>query len=149
MAHWTGLDLLVPHLHGHTMSDVVGELTDRLIQSGCALERTAFLDTALQRELEYGTWVEPGWALPHARVRRISATRFALGKATRPVLWGGNRQPTQWVFLFAVPAEDGKPYLSLLSGIARLGQSPALLREMQKATGAEAMFDVLRKVQLP
>lgn len=148
LADCTALEFIQPALAGTNTQAVIEELAARLEQAEPRLAQSAFRQVVLKRETELGTWVAPGWALPHARVQWLSKLTFAVGRATKPLIWGATTHPTSLVFLFAVPENDSHSYLSVLSGIARLSQQTELCRQLDTAKDAQAILAVLAKIQL-
>ena len=52
------------------------------------------------------------------------------------------------VFLMAVPATDATQYLRLISGLARLAQTPRLVQQLHAAQTAAQVLAVLQQVEL-
>lgn len=147
LADFTSATLMVPELHTRTATGVIAELCSMLQRQGRLSDSARFYDAVLRRELLCTTAIEPGWALPHARLKEISQLSFALARSSQPLVWLGGLGP-QTVFLFAVPEAEAKTYLNVVSAVARLTQSPALLEQLRRAPDGEAMFAVLRQVLL-
>jgi mannitol/fructose-specific phosphotransferase system IIA component (Ntr-type) len=52
------------------------------------------------------------------------------------------------VFLFAIPETDARAYMNLISGMARLSNSPRLVERLVKAGDTFEMLNVLKQVNL-
>jgi mannitol/fructose-specific phosphotransferase system IIA component (Ntr-type) len=149
LADYTRPGLIVPELRQADTAGIISELSQVLQRGGEIRDVLPFYQAALNQELLSNSALSCGIALPHARLNGIKQVVFALGRLPRPVLWGsGNPVAVRLVFLLAVPATDAAGYLHLLSSLARLGQQPSLLAELQLAREAEGMLKVLKKNSL-
>ncbi len=149
VADYTHTGLVVPQLRERDPAGIISELSQVLQRHGCVPDLLPFYHTALNQELLTSSAVDGGLAFPHARLNGIKQLQFALGRTHEPVIWGSKGSlPVQIVFLLAVPATDAAPYLQLLAGLARLGQSSGLLLELRKAPDAQAILAVLQKIQM-
>src|SRR5688572_5282629 len=130
LADFTIPGLIVPHLNGQTAPEVIEELTQALQREGRVPEVRSFYQAVQKREALVSTAMEEGMAFPHARVEGLAQLSFALGRSAQPLTWGtpqGHR--IRLVFLMAVPGADLGQYLSLISGLARLGKNRVLLEK--------------------
>jgi mannitol/fructose-specific phosphotransferase system IIA component (Ntr-type) len=149
LADYTGKSLLVPHCKGRTAEALLVELCSHIHEHAPLIGARTFYDAVMARETMSPTSFCPGWALPHARVQSLSGLCFAVGRVARPLTWFGESRPTvQIIFLFAVPEAEAKTYLNVISAVAKLSQSPALVHGLLKPTDALGMFEVLEKVAL-
>ena len=149
VADYTDATLIVPELREKDPAGIIGELSQVLQRHGCVPDLLPFYHTALNHEMLSSSAVECGLAFPHARLKAVKQLQFSVGRAPRPVIWGAKGSlPAQFIFLLAVPATDAAPYLQLLASLARLGQQPHHLAELQKATNAETILAVLGKVRM-
>lgn len=149
VADYTHATLIVPELREKDPAGIIGELSQALQRHGCVADVLPFYHTALNQEMLTSSAVECGLAFPHARLKGVKQLQFAVGRTPGPVIWGAKGSlPVQFIFLLAVPATDAARYLLLLASLARLGQQPNYLVELQKATNAEAILAVLKKVRM-
>ena len=150
LADFTRPELIIPRLRSTSAELVIGELTDKLEQTGSLENRTVFLDAVRVRERLSPTSCAPGWALPHARLADLPKLTFALGTALQPLTWLGEQKASvKIVWLFAVPESETRAYLNLIASIARFSQNAVLVDQLTKAVDASAIFDVLLQAPLP
>ena len=149
LADYTAPVLMVPELKAETQAAVIVELCSLLERHGRLHDRAAFVDAVMARELMSSTAISPNWALPHARLKELPQLSFALARSRQPLAWRGEtRFPVRTVFLFAAPESEAKAYLNLISAVAKLSKSPALVEQLALAHDAETMFSVLQTVCL-
>ena len=149
LADYTRVGLLLPELRERDTAGVIGELSQLLQRAGCVPDVLPFYHTALNQELLNNSALACGLAFPHARLSGIKQLHFALGRAPAPITWAAKGAwPVQLVFLIAVPATDAAGYLRLLASLSKLGQTPALLHELRRASHGPGMLAVLEKVGL-
>jgi nitrogen PTS system EIIA component len=148
LADYTAPSLMVPRLCSRDATSVMAELCSTLQSQGQIIDLLPFYHAVINREALSGTVVSPGWALPHGRIAGIPQLCFALGRTVGPLAWYGG-QPVNLVFLFAVPESEAGAYLSLISGLARLGQDHSRLERLGAAPDSRMMFEALRGICLP
>ncbi len=149
LADYTRPGLIVPKLRQADTAGIISELSHVLQREGGVPDVLQFYQAALNQELLANSALGCGIALPHARQVGVKRVQFALGRLPQPVAWGGKGSAAvQYVFLLAVPATDAAGYLQLLASLARLGQQPELLAELQTAEGAQEILEVLRQIRI-
>jgi fructose PTS system EIIBC or EIIC component len=149
LAGYTRPALIVPELRERDTAGIIGELSQVLHSHGGVADVLPFYHAALNQELMANSALESGLAFPHARLALVKQLQFAFGRAARPVSWGAKgASPVRFVFLLAVPATDAASYLHLLASLARLGQQPDRLAELDAAPNAEQILAVLDTIRL-
>ena len=138
----------MPVLRSRDAAGVVAELCSTLQRQGRVSDLLPFYHAVISHEALSSTVISPGWALPHARIAGIPQLAFTLGRTAEPLPWFGG-EPVSLVFLFAVPECDAGTYLSLLAGLAKLGQDEARLERLVDAPDSETMFELLRETPIP
>ena len=149
IADYSAPDLLLPEPSGVTAADVIAELAEALERAGRLMNRASFLDAVLAREKLSPTCLPIGWATPHARLHDLPQLSFALARPTRPLPWiGSSKTLVQVIWLFAVPEQETRAYLTLIGSLARFSQDNMRLQQLLLAPDARTMFDVLKEVPL-
>jgi mannitol/fructose-specific phosphotransferase system IIA component (Ntr-type) len=149
LAHFTSPALILPELESRVPADVIAELCSVLHREGRLNDFAAFYHAVLNRELTCPTSIAPGWALPHARLQGITQLSFAMARSSQPLVWFGEcRIRPQIVFLFAVPEEEARIYLSVVAAVAKLIQNPALFEQLGSAPDGNSMFRILEQIPL-
>ena len=148
MADYTEPSLLLPLLRSRDAAAVTAELCSTLQRQGRISDLLPFYHAVISHEALSGTVISPGWALPHARSPEIPQLSFALGRTAEPLAWFGG-EPVSMIFLFAVPESDAAAYLSLIAGLAKLGQDRLRLERLADAPDSRTMFEVLGEIPLP
>ena len=148
LADYTNSSLLVPALDSADDCRAIAELS-QLLQNERRISNSADLIKAvISRELLCSTAVAPGWALPHGRLSDVPQLCFALGRCRSPIKWFGSREPVRLVFLFVVPENAGAAYLSVVSGLARLGQDSARAGQLLRAPDSQSILEILQHTEL-
>jgi mannitol/fructose-specific phosphotransferase system IIA component (Ntr-type) len=148
LADYTNEALLVPTLKEKDTAGVIQELGRKLQQEGRLSDLLPFYNAALNREFLFPTAIEPGIALPHARLGGLPQLSFALGRCDEPIRWGNKTSAVRLVFLLAVPSSETAGYLNLIAGLARLGKQPQILQALLSAASEQAMWSVLKEITL-
>ena len=147
LADYTTPALMVPQLQTKATAAVISELCALLQREGRLQDSAALYDAVMRREQLSSTSIPCGWALPHARLDGLSQLTFALARSSQPFVWSPEAlSPVHTVFLFASPEPEAKTYLNLISAVARLSQSSALVEQLRRAPDAHGMFAVLQQV---
>lgn len=149
LADFTSPPLLIPTLRSTEPGSVITELAALLEQEGHLDQLGGFCEAVIAREQLSPTAMPLGWALPHARLDGLTHLSFALGHTSCPLTWFGSAQAhVQLVFLFAVPANQSKTYLDLVSALARLSRREDHVEQLFQAKDAQSLFQLLRQAPL-
>jgi len=149
LAHFTDPNLIVSELQSSSAADVVGELCLLLCRLGRISDSAAFLDAVINRERLCSTAMAPDWALPHARLCNIGQLSFALARISQPLVWFAETGiRVQMVFLFAVPEEEARTYLSVVAALAKLSKKTSILEQLRAAPDGNAIFRILKQIPL-
>lgn len=149
IAQFTSPGLMLAQLSQHKPEAVIKELCAALEREGRLNDPKSFRNAVIRNERLRSTAMAPGWALPHARSQGLTQLSFALGRSVTPLDWfGQSAERVQMVFLFAVPEAAAANYLTLVSGLAKLSQDPAMLEKLFYAPDSAAMFEVLQQIKL-
>jgi PTS system fructose-specific IIC component len=149
VADYTRPELIVTRLHESDPAGIIKELSQRLHRHDVIGDVLSFYHAAFNHDLLTNSALPTGIAIPHARSAQVRRLTLAIGRASHPVVWGVKRSwSVDHVFLMAVPATNALDYLSLLSGIARLGDQPEMLAQLRAATDARGVFEILSRINL-
>jgi two-component system sensor histidine kinase KdpD len=99
------------------------------------------------REAQGSTFLNEGVALPHARVRGLTAPRVALGLTRAGVLDAPTDHPIDVVFMLLTPEDDARAHLQLLAAAGRLFQNRELRRRLAKAATADEVLATIRDAE--
>src|SRR5436190_24028961 len=81
----------------------IRELAEAIGSEGLVPNTEAFCNAVLEREQLSSTDIEPGWALPHARLKGLPHPCFAVGRFATPIRWGNGGNQVRLVILLAAP----------------------------------------------
>lgn len=97
----------------------------------------------LNRERSLSSYVGRGIAIPHARINGLTAP-IAIFVRAKPGIPIANRTETaRFIFILLVPSGTPRIHLQLLSRIAHIADSNALLELLEQATTAEAIIEAI------
>jgi mannitol/fructose-specific phosphotransferase system IIA component (Ntr-type) len=149
LADFTSPAMIIPHLRGQDVTTVIQELSRAMHRDARVPEFLPFYHNALNREFLVSTDMDAGMAFPHARLPGLKEVSFALGRSVEPIFWGHKGVRTvRNVFLIAVPETDSTQYLALISGLARFGKQPELMKQLQTARDTLEILEVLESINL-
>ncbi len=129
------------------MEGAILELSNAFQCSDARWDAEKLHHTALERERQASTAMKFGAAFAHVRSDACVGLQFAFGRSPEPFLWDGS-QRVRFVFLNAVPADDGMGYLKLISGMAKLGKNPVLLEQLQAMPTARELLELFGRIPL-
>ena len=149
LADFTTESLIIPQLSKSKNADVIHELSQLLQKEDRVPELLPFYDAVMSRELLVSTSMDNGIAFPHGRLDGLKRVSFALGRSAEPIAWGPNgTAQVKLIFLIAAPATGATNYLSLISGLARLGKEIELLEKLHSVERSTQMFSALKEVKI-
>lgn len=96
-----------------------------------------------EREAAAPTFVAPGIAMPHARLKDLDRTLLAVATSEQGIRFGAAGESARLVILVLTPATAPAAYLSVVASISRLLRQPAFAGEViaeKTATGVASLF---------
>lgn len=130
-------------LLAETAEEAIQELS-ALIPSDLVPRGSNIAELAIERERQFSTDVGMRIAIPHARCPGLKRPIIAFGRSTNGIVF--NPQSTEsvrFVFLLVTPEERPEMQVILLGKIARLMTDPEVVRQLQEATTAVEVCDIL------
>lgn len=99
----------------------------------------------LAREMMMGTGLGRGVAIPHARLREISAPIVTVATTHAGIAFDGiDNEPVRLIFLVLTPESDPTVQLQILAAIAKMVDDPKLREEAISAATPTALLGALR-----
>lgn len=117
-------NLVIPDLRASSWEDVLTQLSDRLVRSGCA--RRGYGDAVIERERAYPTGIAfpaMGVAIPHADATWANRAGVAIGRCERPVSFRSMEDATQAVpvrLVFMLAVTDPDAHLAVLGRLIEM-----------------------------
>ena len=109
---------------------------------------SAALTSILAREEMGSTIIDPGLAVPHARVAGLSRLQAAIGICPEGVIDPkSDSGPVQIYILFFGNSEDMTQHLAFLARISALFEKQAFRKKVISAGSPAAVLDLLRKAE--
>lgn len=137
---------VVPEMESETPWEALGELVDRLVESGhIAADRRELVLSALHaREEQVSTGIGHGVAIPHAYCDQIESPVAVFGRSQEGIEFEAcDNAPVHFVILLLVPKDQPHLHLQTLASIARLFSQGEVRRKMKEAKGAGDLLRAL------
>lgn len=124
----------------------ITELVELLDSNGMLLDKSAVLDAVLMREKTRSTGIGSGIAIPHGKCNGVKELVMATGIAADPINFESiDGKPVSIIMLLVSPATQTGPHIQALAKISRLMLNDSLKKEIEKATSAEQVYELLSK----
>jgi Kef-type K+ transport system membrane component KefB/mannitol/fructose-specific phosphotransferase system IIA component (Ntr-type) len=132
---------VIPELSGNTPQEAIGELCNSVSLNDGMPGSTESCAAVNIREKIFGTGMEKGIAIPHAKLDSISTPVFTFGRSSKGIEWNtADGLPVNLVFLLLTPKEDKEDFqVKILAAIARTMENEKARHEMLSAKTAEEM----------
>ena len=133
-------------LEGKDKQSVITELVDLLDTNGSLLDRNVVLEAVLAREQTRSTGIGSGIAIPHGKCKAVKELVMAIGVAGKGIDFASvDGKPVTIIFLLVSPTDQTGPHIQALARISRLMLDEQFKQELEKATSAEQVYEVLSK----
>ncbi|MEN8694878.1 MAG: PTS sugar transporter subunit IIA [Akkermansiaceae bacterium] len=119
--------------------DVIVEMIDHLIQIGRITEdqRASYIQAVIERELQVGTGIGSGVAIPHARVEGIEEMTAVFGRSTEGVDFESpDNALSHCIVLLLAPQGQTAQHLQILSELAKVFSQCECREELMAAQTA-------------
>lgn len=122
------------------------ELVSRLLAETSDATPQEIFESLTARERLGSTALGYGVALPHGRMKKISATHGAFVQLIQGVDFdAADRGPVDLLFAIVVPEHCTEEHLQLVAQIAELFSNEAMRNQLREAKETSALFDALTR----
>jgi mannitol/fructose-specific phosphotransferase system IIA component (Ntr-type) len=136
-------------LQSTSKADVLRELVGLLPSASDDAVRESLLTAVLDREKRMSTGIGQGIAIPHGKSDRVQQMEIAFGISSRPIEFGAlDGRPVDLFFVLISPPDMTAHHIQALAQISRILSSDHLREELAAATGAEQVFQLLRREEV-
>jgi len=136
-------DQVVAGLRVPDKPQLLTELSRRA-SSAVALEQPVILRALLAREQLGSTGLGKGFALPHARMDRLTRFYALFVRLHRPIDYQAiDGNPVDLVVLLLTPEASGNQHLATLAALSRPLRDPTFVQQLRRAPDATAMYALL------
>ncbi len=126
--------------------DILKELVDVLDKAGKVKDPDQAVDDLIARENQGSTGLEQGIAVPHAKTDSVDSITVSIGVSPGGVDFEAmDGEPSYIFFLMLAPPNQPGQHVEILSEIARLCQSPAVLKSLKTAGSADDVLELFEE----
>jgi mannitol/fructose-specific phosphotransferase system IIA component (Ntr-type) len=146
------LETILPDLTSANRWEAIDELVQRLVMTGKIRpeDRQAIVAVVKKRESSMSTGIGFGIGIPHASTDLIHEVVGALGRSKKGIEFDAlDNQPVNLVVLFLVPQGQFQKHLHTLASIAKLLHVKEFRQELEQASDAAGMFEIIKKYSAP
>ncbi|UCF42910.1 MAG: PTS sugar transporter subunit IIA [Planctomycetota bacterium] len=131
-------------LEGKDKKSVITELVDLLDDNGALLDKEMALNAVLVREQTKSTGIGSGIAIPHGKCAAVKELVMAIGLTSKPLDFESvDGKPVRIIFLLVSPADQTGPHIQALAKISRLMLEEGFKQEVEGASSAEEVYELL------
>lgn len=131
-------------LESKDKKSAITELVDLLDADSLLLDRKTVLDAVLAREETRSTGIGSRIAIPHGKCKAVKELVMAIGIAKEPIDFKSvDGKPVTIIILLVSPADQTGPHIQALAQISRLMLNEEFKEELEKATSAEQVYELL------
>jgi mannitol/fructose-specific phosphotransferase system IIA component (Ntr-type) len=146
------LETILPDMTSANRWEAIDELVQRLVVTGKVRpeDRQAIVAVVKKRESSMSTGIGFGIGIPHASTDLIHEVVGALGRSKKGIEFDAlDNQPVNLVVLFLVPQGQFQKHLHTLASIAKLLHVKEFRQELEQASDAAGMFEIIKKYSAP
>ncbi len=146
------LETILPDLSSGNRWEAIDELVQRLVVTAKIQpeHREAIVAVVKKRESSMSTGIGFGIGIPHASTDLIHEVVGALGRSKKGLEFDAlDNQPVNLVVLFLVPQGQFQKHLHTLASIAKLLHVKEFRQELEQASDAAGMFEIIKKYSAP
>jgi PTS system nitrogen regulatory IIA component len=143
IADLIGLHQIVVGLRVSDKTQLLQELARRA-SAALAIDQSLIVDAIQARENLGSTGLGKGFALPHARLDRLSAPFVLFVRLARAIDFAAiDERPVDLVILLLTAANTGNQHLTTLATLSRPLRDQAFVRRLREAPDAPALYALL------
>jgi Kef-type K+ transport system membrane component KefB/mannitol/fructose-specific phosphotransferase system IIA component len=139
-------ELVVADLDAATPLEAIGALAERAAGTVKGLDAELLRRKVMEREELFGTALEHGVAIPHARMTGLKAPLIAFARSHDGIDWNApDGDATHLIFLTVMPQEMDSLANETLAAIARAMHEPANREALATAENVDELWQRLRE----
>lgn len=124
----------------------ITELVDMLAAAKQIDDRETVLEAVLIREQTRSTGIGSGIAIPHGKCSGVRELVMAIGITEHPIEFDSiDQKPVSIIVLLASPTDRTGPHIQALARISRLMLDDKFKEQLQTASSAEEVYDLINK----
>jgi len=136
------------NIEAHDRMQVIGELVDLLGKSGAISNADQVKELVTKRELEVGTGIGNGVAIPHSDPGPFPKPLAAFVSLGEGVDFGApDNQPVRLAFLILTPAKAATLHVRMLARLCRILKSEDIRNQLLTATTPHTAADILAQAE--
>ena len=131
-------------LKSNAKDDIIAEMVDLMVATGCVKDRDAALNAILDREQKMSTGMQHGIAIPHGKTDTVDTlvTAFALKKSG--VNFGSlDGQPSNIFVMTVSPTHRTGPHIQFLAEMSQLLNNAARRQKLLEAQNPAEVIELL------
>lgn len=139
-------DMVEADLKGRNKSDILLELAACLARKHPAIDPQELARVLAERERLGSTAIGDGIAIPHGKLRGVTATVGVFGRHMAGADFDSlDGRPTHLFFLLVAPEDSTSLHLKALARVSRLFKDGALRERLIKAPDAAAIYKLIQE----
>lgn len=128
-------------LESGTKEAAIEAIINLIDEGGYLLDKAEYVKDIYSREGETATGMGMGLAIPHARSKGVKKSCFTLIHLKEPIEWESlDDKPIEYIIMLAVPANETKEFLNLLSNLSMKLMDDNFRKELYEATNMEEIY---------
>ncbi len=139
-------DAIITELKASKRDEVIAEMVDALVTSGCVTEdqRVDFTKSIIRRENKGSTGFGHGVAVPHVKHADIKTMRIAIGNSAEGIDFKAlDREPVYSIVLLLSPEDQPENHLDAMEAIFSSLSQDTFRRFLRQANSSDDVLTLL------
>ncbi|MDG1136667.1 MAG: PTS sugar transporter subunit IIA [Phycisphaerales bacterium] len=139
-------DAIITELKASKRDEVIAEMVDALVMSGCVTEdqRVDFTKSIIRRENKGSTGFGHGVAVPHVKHADIKTMRIAIGNSAEGIDFKAlDREPVYSIVLLLSPEDQPENHLDAMEAIFSSLSQDTFRRFLRQANSSDDVLTLL------
>jgi len=140
-------ECIIANMNADSRTSAIEELASTLSMIAQNANPEAIVKMAMSREMELGTAIGRGIAIPHARIDGLKNPVLAFGRSEGGIDWNApDGRPVHYIFLLATPSATEDIHVQILASIARAVESPGNREKLKDAPDKTVLLQTLKSM---
>jgi len=145
MSEFLCADAIIPQLESTDREAAIREIAVALTDAGTIKDPQHLLTSIMEREMDFGTALGHGIAIPHARIEHLKDPVIAFGRSASGIDWNApDGHPVRYVFLLVTPVGVEDVHVQILATIARNMLNQEAAARLHEASGRHNIETLLK-----
>lgn len=137
-------ELMILDLTSSSKSEVINEMTDKLISENVVNDKSTFIEEIINRENLSSTGLGDGIAMPHAKTNAVTRPSVLFARSKKGIDYDAlDGQSVHIFFMIAVPNGENNLHIDTLANLSKLMLKDGFINDLKNISDEDDVYKII------